>query len=164
SDARVGALVNPVVDPVSGEAEFKHTPVRVDPMRVEWHGVLYLRDHPDSAVAPDVTWWTRIRGNDFLRYEIAGREKLFSRGGDSREYPEAWVHNLLGAPSPHSTCLDYEDAASGLYRAAHISGDKLVACVFLSARPDMLPSREWLAGLLSKRRIDDNDRRGLLAG
>ena len=36
--------------------------------------------------------------------------------------------------------------------------------MFLSARPDMLPSREWLVGLLSKRRIDDNDRRGLLAG
>ncbi|HET8880712.1 MAG TPA: nitrate reductase, partial [Solimonas sp.] len=30
SDARVGALVNPVVDPISGEPEFKHTPVRID--------------------------------------------------------------------------------------------------------------------------------------
>ncbi|MDB5729063.1 MAG: nasA, partial [Noviherbaspirillum sp.] len=38
SDARVGALVNPAVDPVSGEPEFKHTPVRVDEFRVEWHG------------------------------------------------------------------------------------------------------------------------------
>ena len=27
SDARVGALTNPVVDPISGEPEFKHTPV-----------------------------------------------------------------------------------------------------------------------------------------
>ena len=27
SDARVGAVVNPAVDPVSGEPEFKHTPV-----------------------------------------------------------------------------------------------------------------------------------------
>ena len=162
SDARVGALVNPVVDPVSGEPEFKHTPARVEPMRVEWHGVLYVRDHPDSAVAPDVTWWTRVRGNDFLRYEIAGRERLFSR--DSRQSREAWMQKMLGTPSKDSSFVDYEDAASGFYRAAHISGDKLVACVFLSARPDMLPSREWLAGLLSKRRIDENDRRGLLAG
>jgi assimilatory nitrate reductase catalytic subunit len=36
SDARVGALVNPVVDPVSGEPEFKHTPVRSNPSCVEW--------------------------------------------------------------------------------------------------------------------------------
>jgi assimilatory nitrate reductase catalytic subunit len=164
SDARVGALVNPAVDPLSGEPEFKHTPSRVEPMRVEWHGVLYIRDPPDSAVAPDTTWWTRIRGNDFLRYEIAGREKLFSRGDDSRARREAWAHALLGAPSKDSSYIDYDDAASGLYRVAHISSDKLLACIFLSTRPNLLPSREWLAGLLSKRRIDDNDRRGLLAG
>ena len=164
SDARVGALVNPVVDAISGEPEFKHTPARVEPMRVEWYGALYVRDHPDSALAPDVTWWTRIRGNDFLRYEIAGREKLFSLGDAARAQREDWVRKLLGAPAKDSSYVDYEDAASGLYRAAHISGDRLVACVFLSVRPDMLPSREWLVGLLSKRRIDDNDRRGLLAG
>jgi assimilatory nitrate reductase catalytic subunit len=164
SDARVGALVNPVVDALSGEPEFKHTPARVEPMRVEWYGVLYVRDHPDNAVAPDTTWWTRVRGNDFIRYEIAGREKLFSRGDDSRTHREAWAHKMLGAASKDSSYIDYEDAASGLYRAAHISGDRLLACLFLSARPDMLPSREWLASLLSKRRIDDNDRRGLLAG
>jgi len=164
SDARVGALVNPVVDAISGEPEFKHTPARVEPMRVEWYGALYVRDHPDSALAPDVTWWTRIRGNDFLRYEIAGREKLFSLGDAARAQREDWVRKLLGAPAKDSSYVDYEDAASGLYRAAHISGDRLVACVFLSVRPDMLPSREWLVGLLSKRRIDDNDRGGLLAG
>ena len=39
----------------------------------------------------------------------------------------------------------------------------LVACVFLSTRPE-LPSREWLTGLLMRNRIDDQDRRGLLAG
>ena len=37
SDARVGAVVNPVVDPVSGEPEFKHTPVRIEQFRVHWH-------------------------------------------------------------------------------------------------------------------------------
>jgi assimilatory nitrate reductase catalytic subunit len=164
SDARVGALVNPVVDAISGEPEFKHTPARVEPMRVEWYGALYVRDHPDNAVAPDVTWWTRIRGNDFLRYEIAGREKLFGLGDAARANREGWVRKLLGAPSKDSSYVDYEDAASGLYRAAHISGDRLVACVFISARPDMLPARDWLVDLLSRRRISDNDRRGLLAG
>src|SRR5262249_43783216 len=122
SDARIGALVNPVVDAISGEPEFKHTPVRVEPMRVEWDGGLCVREHPDSAVAPAVTWWTRVRGDDFLRYEIAGREKLFSRGSESRAEREAWAHRFLGAPSQDSSYLDYEDAASGLYRAAHISG------------------------------------------
>jgi assimilatory nitrate reductase catalytic subunit len=164
SDARVGALVNPIVDPISGEPELKHTPVRVEPMRVEWHGVLYVRDHPDAAIAADVTWWTRVRGNDFLRFELAGREKLFTRGSDARPNRETWARALLRVPSDASSYIDYDDAASGVYRAAHISGDRLAASVFVAARPDMLPSRTWLAGLLSKRRLDDNDRRGLLAG
>ncbi len=43
SDARVGALVNPVVDPVSGEPEFKHTPARVMPFAVNWHGFILSR-------------------------------------------------------------------------------------------------------------------------
>ena len=36
SDARVGALVNPIVDPISGEPELKHTPARVTPFVVSW--------------------------------------------------------------------------------------------------------------------------------
>ena len=38
ADARVGPLVNPVVDPISGEPEFKHTPARVAPFVVAWQG------------------------------------------------------------------------------------------------------------------------------
>jgi assimilatory nitrate reductase catalytic subunit len=48
SDARVGAVVNPAVDPVSGEPEFKHTPVRVEEFRVSWHGFVLSR----QALAP----------------------------------------------------------------------------------------------------------------
>ena len=167
SDARVGAIVNPVVDAISGEPEFKHTPARVEPLSVEWYGVLYVRD--DSLVAgappspPDTTWWTRVRGDGYLRYEIAGRDKLFERSTHARAHRETWARRLLGVPANDTHYLDYEDSAGGLYRAAYISGDRLVACVFLSTRPQ-LPSREWLAGLLTKKRIDDNDRRGLLAG
>ncbi len=31
SDARIGKVVNPVVDAISGEPEFKHTPVMIHP-------------------------------------------------------------------------------------------------------------------------------------
>ncbi|MEJ1964353.1 MAG: molybdopterin-dependent oxidoreductase [Gammaproteobacteria bacterium] len=163
SDARVGAIVNPSVDAISGEPEFKHTPARVEPLPVEWYGVLYVRDPPDTAKAPDTTWWTRVRGDGFLRYELAGREKLFVPSSDARHNRESWTRKLLGAQPDDATYIDYEDSASGLYRAASIAGDRIVSCMFLSTRPQ-LPSREWLAGLLTKKRIDDNDRRGLLAG
>jgi assimilatory nitrate reductase catalytic subunit len=169
SDARVGALVNPVVDPVSGEPEFKHTPACVEPLRVEWYGVIYLRDgaeSPETASGDSVTWWARVRGDGFLRYEIAGRNKLFDGSADARARRESWARKMLGASRDLTggDYLDYEDASSGIYRAAFLIDGRVVASVFVSARPQSLPSREWLADLLAKKRIDDTDRRGLLAG
>jgi assimilatory nitrate reductase catalytic subunit len=138
-------------------------------MRVEWHGVIYLRDgaaSPEAATGESVTWWARVRGNGFLRYEIAGRNKLFDGAPDARVKREAWARKMLGVAldAASGDYLDYDDASSGFYRAALIVDGRIVACLFLSSRPQLLPSREWLANLLSKKRIDDADRRGLLAG
>ena len=120
----VGAVVNPVVDPISGEPEFKHTPARVEPFPVEWYGVLYVRDDLSTApVAPDVTWWTRVRGDGFLRYEIAGRQKLFGRA--TRTDREAWARAVLKVPTDSHDYLDYDDSAGGVYRAARIENIRL---------------------------------------
>ncbi|MGB5466720.1 MAG: nitrate reductase, partial [Sedimenticolaceae bacterium] len=56
SAAGVGALIDPVVDPVSGQPEFKHTPVRVMPYRPEWSGFLLTR----CELAPrHATYWSK---------------------------------------------------------------------------------------------------------
>jgi assimilatory nitrate reductase catalytic subunit len=152
SDARVGALVNPVVDPISGEPEFKHTPARVEPFAVSWYGFV-LSSAPLAGL--DVAWWTLVRGAKFLRYEIAGRriESSWSH----------WARSLLGADDASADWLEYEDPSAGVYRGALLSDDRMVACAFVSARPD-LPARAWLAALFDKQRIGDPDRAGLLIG
>jgi assimilatory nitrate reductase catalytic subunit len=128
-------------------------------MRVEWHGVLYVRD----AITPDVTWWARVTGDGFTRYEMAGRDKLFERATTARAEREAWARAVMRVPATGGDYLDYEDVSSGIYRAAFVADNKLIGCVFISACPE-LPSREWLSSLASKKRLDDIDRRGLLAG
>ncbi|AIY39324.1 Assimilatory nitrate reductase large subunit [Collimonas arenae] len=152
SDARVGALVNPVVDPVSGEPEFKHTPVRVEEFPVAWYGFVLSRHQP---VLDDVTHWTRIQGQHFNRYELAGRSPIADHG--------EWAASLLGVSDAEADWLEYEDASAGVYRAVHVVDDRIHACVFLSPRPD-LPSRAWLASLFVKERLADVDRVGLLIG
>ncbi len=159
SDARVGALVNPVVDPISGEPEFKHTPARVEPMRVEWYGVIYLRDgaaSPESSSSDRVTWWARVRGDGFLRYEIAGRNKLFDSAPDSRARREGWARQMLGVPPTASAgdYLDYEDASSGIYRAAYIVDGRVVACVFVSSAPAAA-----IAGVARRSALEETHRR-----
>ena len=152
SDARAGALVNPVVDPISGEPELKHTPARVTPFIVSWHGFILTR-RPLPML--DVTWWTLAHGTQFYRYELAGRRVH----GDW----SAWARRLLNASSREADWLEYSDPSAGVYRGALLVEDRMAACVFISPRPN-LPSRTWLATLFAKERIDDTDRAGLLIG
>ncbi len=158
SDARVGAVVNPVVDAISGEPEFKHTPARVEPLRVDWNGVLFTRE-PIAEL--DTTWWTRVCGEGFVRYELGGRDAR-AKSDVLRDRP-GWARHLLGASSAHTDYLDYVDSGSGIYRGAYLIDDRLVACVCIAPTPQ-LPSRAWLASLFAKPKLDDTDRRSLLAG
>ncbi len=152
SEARVGALVNPIVDPVSGEPEFKHTPVGVEPFVVDWYGFVLTRQALDS---PEVAWWTLIKTEQCFRYEIAIRNL---RGGTT-----GWVRSLLQISDPDADFLDYRDESAGIYRAAHVVDECLTACVFLSTRPD-LPSRTWLGSLFTQEKLNESARRALLAG
>ena len=152
SDARVGALVNPVVDPISGEPEFKHTPVRIEQFRVKWHGFILSRDAVDLD---SVAHWTRIQGRDFARYELAGRNTVDDHA--------AWARALLGVTDPDADWLEYEDRSAGVYRAVHVVGDRIAQYIFVSPRQDM-PSRAWLASLFAKERLSEIDRVGLLVG
>jgi assimilatory nitrate reductase catalytic subunit len=152
SDARVGAVVNPALDPVSGEPEFKHTPVRVEPFGVSWHGFILSRR---ELALDGVAHWTRIQGNSFTRYEVAGRGAVADHA--------AWARVLLGVSDAQADWLDYEDRSGAVYRAVHMLDDRIEQCVFVSPRPD-LPSRAWLAGLFDKDALSQADRIGLLSG
>jgi assimilatory nitrate reductase catalytic subunit len=152
SDARVGSLVNPIVDPISGEPELKHTPARVMPFVVSWHGFMLTRKAMPSL---DLTWWTLARGERFLRYELAGRRV---HGDWSR-----WARQIFRAREGELDWLEYSDQNAGMYRAVALRGDRIEMCIFISPRPD-LPSRTWLSSLFDKERISDQDRRGLLVG
>jgi assimilatory nitrate reductase catalytic subunit len=133
SQGRVGALVNPAVDPLSGEPEFKHTPASIQSFPVEWYGVVLAR-RPIAARV--ITWWTLIYGAGFLRYELAGREV-------PADWAQ-WVRNLLGVEAPDADYLEYRDAAAVVYRAACLSANRLEACAYVFRRAE-LPARGWLA-------------------
>ncbi len=155
SDARVGSVVNPVVDPVSGEPEFKHTPVKLEPFPVSWHGFVLTRGAMPDWSGSNVAYWAQVTGAQFTRYEFSGRSNLRARS--------AWARALLGVTDEHADWLEYEDPTAGLYRAALLLDERIAGCVYLSPRQD-LPSRAWLSGLFTKARLDDADRAGLLLG
>jgi assimilatory nitrate reductase catalytic subunit len=152
SDARAGALVNPAVDPLSGEPEFKHTPARIEPFVVDWYGLIVVRRPLEGL---EVVWWTLVRGESWLRYEVAGR-------GVPSDWP-GWSRRLLGATAADADYLDYYDEGAGIYRAACLVSHRLDACIYVSRAPQ-LPARGWLASLFAQSLLADTDRMALLAG
>jgi len=162
SKARVGALIAPAVDPVSGEPEFKHTPVAVSPLPVRWHGYALIRnDAHDTAREWLSVWqetlpayWCLIRGEAHLQFRLAGFETPQSIAER--------VPTLLRAPAG-ADWLQYSDMTAGDYRAAWLIDDQLQDCFYLSARAD-LPPTDWLAGCFTQARIADHERASLLAG
>jgi assimilatory nitrate reductase catalytic subunit len=144
----VGAAVNPVVDPLSGEPELKHTPVRVAPLRAAWYGFALTRRRLDLR---DRRHWNEIAGDSYWRYELADDAVPSS-------WPEA-AHALLG----DGEWLELEDRGAGRYRGALIRDGRLEGCLFV-APTHQLPPRNWLAELFAHDRLDAADRACLLAG
>jgi len=150
SDARVGALVGPGVDPVSGEPEFKNTPARVEPFVVNWYGFALTRGSLSLAA---LSWWACAEGGQFRRYEIAGRSVPHNWS--------MWARSLVHAESS-ADWIDYEDANTGTYRAACLRDGRLEACLFVGPQPQLL-SRSWLASLFDKPRLAASERARVLA-
>jgi assimilatory nitrate reductase catalytic subunit len=157
SDARVGAVVNPAVDPVSGEPEFKHTPVRIEPFGVSWYGFILSRS---ALPLEEAANWTRIQGAGFIRYELAGRKPFADAAG--------WARRLLQVENEDADWIELEDRNGGVARAAHLVDGRIEACLFVSQRRDLpapgSPSRDWLAQMFAKEELSPQDRLALLSG
>ena len=148
----IDRAVNPATDPISGEPEFKHTPVRVEALHPAWHGFLLSRRR---LTPPTSLYWTCARGAELWRYELAGSEA-----------PPDWAsaaRTLLCAPDEKVEWIEYFDKGTRRYRAARLTDGKLESCIFIGPDPQ-LPPRDWLAGLFAQTMINASTRAGLLAG
>ena len=148
----VGRGIAPIVDPISGQPELKHTPVRVTPLPVEWTGFLLSR----RVFVPDgVAYWARSMAADCSAYELAGT--------DAPDSWDAWAENLLADGKEPSAIVQYQDPRQGVRRWACLRDERLESCLFV-ARNGGLPARDWLMGLFGRKSLDEAARRGLLAG
>jgi assimilatory nitrate reductase catalytic subunit len=149
SSARVGALIPPAVDPISGQPELKCAPVRLRRYEPKWYA--FALSHRPLAV-PAHSYLASARGAGYYRYELAG-ETL----------PESWPQWADAILGPRATRIEFFDAAGGRYRGAGVAEGRLESCVFV-ATGKALPSRTWLATLFAADRLADEDRLAILAG
>jgi len=150
SQARVGALVNAVCDPISGQPELKHTPARVVVAPCAWQALL-LSARP---VRLDCTcYWARAQERDCMRYELAGLSVL----AETRPL----IAHLI-EPAPGDEVTEYHDRTAGSYRAAVFSQGRLVACLYLE-RGRLPYAAADLSLMFQKETLDATDRLNVLA-
>ena len=111
-----------------------------------------------SRLPPVTQWWTKVQGEKFVRYELAGN------------HPRNWsieARRLLGVPADGEISsvdwIEYHEPKRHVYRAAWFVDDRLEACIYFDRRPS-LPERGWLARLFGGRKLDANARAAILAG
>jgi assimilatory nitrate reductase catalytic subunit len=145
----VDTIVNPEVDPISGQPESKHTPVKIEAYEPIWHGFILSRD---AITLKQSHYWIRIKGEKFWRYEIAGDEAI-------TEYT-AWAKSQLGE---EGDWLEFTDGGTQRYRAGQVINDRLQSVLFVGPNHE-LPTRTWLSQLFNEETLSDQHRLNLLAG
>ena len=120
SAARVGALVAPFTDPLSGQPENKATPASIAPYELVFRGFVLSRVQPVSL--PQV-WWTRVAVSGGYGY-------LFADNADPADW-SCWMQSVAGGD-----LAEYRDFGGGVYRAACFAGDRIETCLFVGPARD----------------------------
>ncbi|RKG39980.1 nitrate reductase [Acinetobacter rongchengensis] len=158
SDARIGKVVNPVVDAISGEPEFKHTPVMIQPFYTQWQGVFYVRKGFENIVKSTIentVWWTKIQTAKAVRYELA----------DRRRFTETMqnLKALLPFEDESFEWLNLEDQTAHMSHSVVLQDGHLIASLYIAPKA-LLPDRDWVASLFKRERLSAMHRKALLAG
>jgi assimilatory nitrate reductase catalytic subunit len=152
SNANVDGVVNAALDPVSGQPEFKHTPVKIEPYLPNWFGFLLTRRELQPL---DANYWVKSQGEGYYRYELAGVQNPV-------DWPQ-WVRNYLCASQTDVNWVEYLDVAAKQYRGVRLVGNTVESCIFIAPDHD-LPPRHWLASLFKKESLSEIERISLLTG
>jgi assimilatory nitrate reductase catalytic subunit len=148
--ARVDALVYAITDEISGQPEFKHAPVAVEPYAAGWYGFVLARERIDSHAAE---YWTQVRAKACWRHELAGTE------ADCR-----WPRRLREHFGHGGDWIELQDCAENRYRAALIRDGRVEVVGFFDRDFAALPPRHWLEALFAKDQLSREERAALLMG
>ena len=147
SAARIGAMVQPATDPISGQPEAKATPARIEPLAVSHYGFALSRQ---PLTLTGLAYWSAARTAFGHIVNIALDQPAQGR--------QSWQRSLL----PAGDRLELTDAAAGSYRAAVLRDGRLESVIIIGSTPK-LPSPEWLKSQFARDVIPPTERRGLLA-
>jgi assimilatory nitrate reductase catalytic subunit len=148
SDARIGAAVQPLTDPYSGQPEMKATPAAIAPVSFRSRGFLL---GAEGLALPGGSWWARVAVE-------GGQGRLFATHADAGA-----VMQLAREAFGTEGLIEFVDAERGLYRCALIRDGRLAAALFLGPDHDA-PVWDAVKLAFAGEQIDPRQRLALLSG
>ena len=147
ASSRADALVNPFVDPICGQPEFKHSPVKIKPHATVWAGFLVTT----KDFQPACDYWTKMTSDIGYRYRLADLQSVEYSGWLKQQFPEI------------TDWQELTDSEQKYYRAAGYSNNKLVVVFNAEAGKSMPQEGRWLDKQLGSE-LDNVTRYAILAG
>ena len=148
SSARVGDLVAPATDPVSGQPESKATPVAIMPATFAFHGFALTRA---PLTAPAQTWWTRVAVRN-------GHGLLLASNAPATRW-RALARDLFAG----NELAELVDDPGGLYRAGAFAEGRLAGYLLIGPT-GALPRWDTVKRLFEAGPVGETDRGILLSG
>jgi assimilatory nitrate reductase catalytic subunit len=147
SAARVGALVAPLTDPLSGQPENKATPASIAPYEYVFRGFALSRR---PLQLPPQVWWARVAVTGGYGYLLADNADLARW--------QSWLRSAVAGD-----LAEYRDFGGGVYRAAAFAGGAIEACLFVGPARD---AGDWdvVKNLFAAGALGEDQRRMLLSG
>jgi assimilatory nitrate reductase catalytic subunit len=147
--ARVGALIAPEVDALSGQPELKATPVRVERITYGLRGFALTRERLTLA---DDDWFARAAVAD-------GHGLLFASNASA----DAWRTQARAWLSGGGELVEFDDLSTGVYRVAELREGRLEGCVFMGPA-ETAPVWDVVKALFEADELSQSARRLLLSG
>jgi assimilatory nitrate reductase catalytic subunit len=122
--ARVNAMVDADVDPVSGQPGLKRTPVVIRPFAAGWFGFAVTARRPAPGAAD---YWALVPAEGGFRIELAG--------ADSPEDWQAYARALFGLGAEGGDWIAYYDRDAGITRLAAFDAERLIGALFVAPEP-----------------------------
>lgn len=149
--ARIGTLVAPNVDPVSGQPALKSTRANAAKFNACQYGFAVCRQRPEVNNA---AYWARAKCDGGWRIELAFLNALND--------PEGVARRVMGIPD-HAEMLTFHDEVRGLVRFAFFEESHLLGAFYLSPS-SVVVSRSWAVEELAKPYHEPKDRFSVIAG
>ena len=164
-DGLVNALIAAIIDPISGQPEFKTQSVWVEHYPAEWFGFALIREGlpvPELKQLPG-DYAIKITATTATHYELAG----VAAPSNWMDWAKTTLNHqkmaLKTVAEIDREWIEFADSATGRYRIAQITQGRLDWVLHIT-RDSRAVDTNWLLGLFAEPMLDAAQRADLMAG